>query len=74
MTSYAIHTIVVGSGAAGLRAAEHLHELGHRDIAIVTEGMNCGTSRNTGSDAKQLRNCQRVNGLDSRFCFCRPDC
>ena len=46
MTSYTIHTIVVGSGAAGLRAAEHLYELGHRDIAIVTEGMNCGTSRN----------------------------
>ena len=32
-----IHTIVVGSGAAGLRAAERLHELGCTDIAVVTE-------------------------------------
>ena len=64
MTSYAIHTIVVGSGAAGLRAAEHLHELGHRDIAIVTEGMNCGTSRNTGSD-KQTYYKLSLSGSDA---------
>ena len=64
MTSYAIHTIVVGSGAAGLRAAEHLYELGHRDIAIVTEGMNCGTSRNTGSD-KQTYYKLSLSGSDA---------
>ena len=64
MTSYTIHTIVVGSGAAGLRAAEHLHELGHRDIAIVTEGMNCGTSRNTGSD-KQTYYKLSLSGSDA---------
>ena len=64
MTSYTIHTIVVGSGAAGLRAAEHLYELGHRDIAIVTEGMNCGTSRNTGSD-KQTYYKLSLSGSDA---------
>ena len=64
MTTYTIHTIVVGSGAAGLRAAEHLHELGMRDIALVTEGMNCGTSRNTGSD-KQTYYKLSLSGSDA---------
>jgi len=64
MTTYAIHTIVVGSGAAGLRTAEHLHELGVRDVAIVTEGMNCGTSRNTGSD-KQTYYKLSLSGSDA---------
>ncbi len=41
---------VVGSGAAGLTCADRLHKLGVRDIALITEGMNMGTSRNTGSD------------------------
>lgn len=45
-----IDTIVVGSGAAGLSAACRLHEFGHKDLAIVTENLNAGTSRNTGSD------------------------
>ena len=44
------HTIIVGSGAAGLNAAVRLHELGQTDIAILTEGLRMGTSRNTGSD------------------------
>ena len=41
--------IVVGTGAAGYQAACRLKQLGHR-VAIVTEGVHCGTSRNTGSD------------------------
>ena len=41
---------VVGSGCAGFNAADWLHDLGVRDIAIITEGVNMGTSRNTGSD------------------------
>ncbi len=48
-----VHTLtaaVVGSGAAGWNAACHLAKLGVADIAVVTEGMNSGTSRNTGSD------------------------
>ena len=43
-------TIVVGSGAAGLNAALMLREQGVTDVAILSEGLNYGTSRNTGSD------------------------
>ena len=42
--------LIVGSGAAGFAAAERLHRLGMRDLALVTEGRMMGTSRNTGSD------------------------
>ncbi len=44
------HTIVIGSGCAGFAAAERLWSLGVTDIALLTEGRNMGTSRNTGSD------------------------
>ena len=44
------NTIIVGSGAAGLNAADRLWSYGQRDIAIITEGLSKGTSRNTGSD------------------------
>ena len=59
-----VHTLVVGSGAAGLRAAEHLHELGLTGVALLTEGMNCGTSRNTGSD-KQTYYKLSLSGSDA---------
>lgn len=42
--------IVVGSGASGYNAAHRLHQSGVKDVAVVTEGINQGTSRNTGSD------------------------
>jgi len=45
-----LNTVVVGSGAAGFNAADRLYSLGQKDIAIITEGLNKGTSRNTGSD------------------------
>ena len=35
-----IHTIVVGSGAAGLNAADRLWQYGVQDLALVTENMN----------------------------------
>ncbi|NLL83562.1 MAG: FAD-binding protein, partial [Lentisphaerae bacterium] len=44
------HTLIIGSGAAGLSAAVNLHRLGITDILIVTEGLDQGTSINTGSD------------------------
>lgn len=47
---YALDALVIGSGCAGFNAADWLHDLGRRDIAILTEGVNMGTSRNTGSD------------------------
>lgn len=47
--AYTIPTIVVGSGAAGLNCAEHLHELGV-EFAVVTDCVGAGTSSNSGSD------------------------
>lgn len=47
---YTMNTLVIGSGCAGFNAADWLHTLGVTDIAMVTEGVNLGTSRNTGSD------------------------
>ena len=43
-------TVVVGTGAAGYNAACRLHQQGVRDVALVTEAVNAGASRNTGSD------------------------
>lgn len=45
-----VNTVIVGTGAAGFNAADSLYDLGQKDICIVTEGRNMGTSRNTGSD------------------------
>ena len=40
---------VVGSGAAAYNAAHTLLSSGN-DVCLFTEGVNMGTSRNTGSD------------------------
>ena len=45
-----VRTLVVGTGAAGYAAAVRLHQYGVRDLAILTENVKAGTSRNTGSD------------------------
>lgn len=45
-----VHTLVIGSGAAGLNAAVQLRNQGIEDVLIVTEGLKMGTSINTGSD------------------------
>jgi succinate dehydrogenase/fumarate reductase flavoprotein subunit len=45
-----VHTLVVGSGAAGLNAAVRLRAEGVEDVLILTEGLEMGTSINTGSD------------------------
>jgi succinate dehydrogenase/fumarate reductase flavoprotein subunit len=42
--------LVIGSGAAGLNAALQLHRQGIEDVVMVTEGLQHGTSINTGSD------------------------
>ncbi len=49
MKTYTYDCIVIGTGAAGYNAAIRLKEFGV-DVAVVTEGIDCGTSRNTGSD------------------------
>ncbi|MBR2296258.1 MAG: FAD-binding protein, partial [Clostridia bacterium] len=45
-----LNTIIIGTGAAGYNCALRLSDYGVDDIAIVTEGVYMGTSRNTGSD------------------------
>jgi succinate dehydrogenase/fumarate reductase flavoprotein subunit len=45
-----VHTLVIGSGAAGLNAAVQLRRQGVEDVLILTEGLDKGTSINTGSD------------------------
>ena len=50
MITRKFHTVVLGSGAAGLAAALRLRAEGIENIAIVTEGLDMGTSINTGSD------------------------
>ncbi len=50
MKTYTYDAIVIGSGASGYNAALRIKEFGKKTVAIVTEGVNIGTSRNTGSD------------------------
>lgn len=49
MKIYSYDCIVIGTGAAGYNAACRLKRFG-KNVAIVTEAVGCGTSRNTGSD------------------------
>ena len=44
------HTIIVGSGAAGLNCAERLFNSGVKDVIIITSNMYGGTSYCSGSD------------------------
>lgn len=46
----ACNTVIVGTGAAGFNAADRLYGYGQTDMAIVTDGIRNGTSRNAGSD------------------------
>lgn len=49
MKKFDYEAIVIGTGAAGYNAACRLKQLG-KAVAIVTESIQFGTSRNTGSD------------------------
>lgn len=49
MKVFEYEAIVIGTGAAGYNAACRLKQFG-KNVAIVTEAVGCGTSRNTGSD------------------------
>lgn len=50
MKCYTYDAVVIGSGCAGFNCADSLYAAGTTNIALVTEGMKMGTSRNTGSD------------------------
>lgn len=45
-----VDAVVVGTGASGYQAACRIKEDGRKTVAIITEQINRGTSRNTGSD------------------------
>jgi succinate dehydrogenase/fumarate reductase flavoprotein subunit len=61
-----VHTLVIGSGAAGLNAAVQLCNQGIEDVLIVTEGLKMGTSINTGSDKQTYyKSAMCGNDLDS---------
>lgn len=45
-----VHTLVIGSGAAGLNAAVQVRQNDIADVLIISEGLQMGTSINTGSD------------------------
>jgi succinate dehydrogenase/fumarate reductase flavoprotein subunit len=59
-----VHTLIIGSGAAGLNAVVQLHACGIRDLAIVTEGLSMGTSINTGSDKQTYYKLGMYGSLD----------
>lgn len=61
--SFSYHTLIVGTGAAGFNAADTLYDLGVTDIAILTEGVNMGTSRNTGSDKQTYYKLTLAGGM-----------
>lgn len=50
MKAYSFDAVVIGSGAAGFATACNIAKIGKKSVCIVTEGLNSGTSRNTGSD------------------------
>lgn len=50
MKTYSFDAVVIGSGAAGFATACNIAKIGKMSVCIVTEGINSGTSRNTGSD------------------------
>ncbi len=61
-----VHTLVVGSGAAGLNAAIQLRNQGIEDVLVISEGLNMGTSINTGSDKQTYyKTAMCGNDLDS---------
>jgi succinate dehydrogenase/fumarate reductase flavoprotein subunit len=47
---YSINTLIIGSGAASLNAANSLDSMGQKDFLVVTEKWGGGTSNNAGSD------------------------
>lgn len=53
MKIFEYDVIIIGTGAAGYNRVR-IKEDGRLSCAIVTEGVDCGTSRNTGSDQADI--------------------
>ncbi len=67
---YSCNTVIAGSGAAGYNATDTLYDLGQTDVAMVTNGVNRGTSRNTGSDKQTYYKLSLSgNHPDSPYCM-----
>jgi succinate dehydrogenase/fumarate reductase flavoprotein subunit len=60
---FSVNTLVIGSGAAALKAAGSLHERGQRNLAIVTDRWGGGTSNNSGSDKQTYYKLSLAGGL-----------
>jgi succinate dehydrogenase / fumarate reductase flavoprotein subunit len=45
-----VNTVVIGTGASGFNTADRLWQYGQKDIILISENVNFGTSRNSGSD------------------------
>ncbi len=50
MKTYEYQAVVIGTGCAGYNCADWLYDMGVKNIAVLAERKNAGTSRNTGSD------------------------
>ncbi len=61
---HSYNTIILGSGAAGLNCAAHLYDNGQEDVAIVTDDVYGGTSRNAGSDKQTYYKLSLSGGQD----------
>lgn len=67
LNEHAIGTVIVGSGAAGWAAAVRLWNEGVTNLALISEGIRMGTSRNTGSDKQtyyRLNDSEGDSGLE----------
>lgn len=72
---YSLNTLIVGSGAAALKAAVSLHGLGCTDIALATDDWAGGTSKNAGSDKQTYYKLSLAGKLfDSVFEMARDLC
>lgn len=55
LTIHTVRTVIVGAGVAGLNAAEHLHELGHRDFVIVADSVGGASTDPAAAQADYYR-------------------
>ena len=74
VTVHATRTIIIGSGVAGLNAAEHLHELGHDDFAIVTEDIGGASGDPASAKADYYRMGMIWEKPDSPTAFAKTLC